>query len=284
MRDNSSRLAAPTPQEPSPIKEFRLDFTAVRDVVALPSRGLYYPVGHPFRGKEEVEIKFMTAKEEDILVNQKYLRNGSAIDKLLSSLLVDKFDVDTLLIQDKAALVVAARITGYGAEYKVQSKCGSCGSKTLATFDLHEFQPKPLPNIDDLEGVELVQEGVYSVKLETLGHLTVHIRPLNGADEKYLTRADQLNKKNKRPASMITDQLRRLIVAVGDKNSFTNDEGQINQLVNALPATDSRLIRKAHETIFPSLDNNQSFECSHCGDTTEVEVPIATAQFFWPKS
>jgi len=283
MRDNSSRLQAPTPQEPSPIREFKLDFIAVKDVVSLPTRGLYYPTDHPYHNKNEVEIKFMTAKEEDILVNQKYLRNGTAIDKLLENLVVEQFNIDSLLIQDKAALVVAARISGYGAEYKVQAKCNGCGSKTTATFDLHQFEPKPLPIVEELEGVELVQTGVYSVKLERLPY-SVHIRPLNGADEKYLMKVDKLNKKHNRPESLITDQLRLMIVAVGDKNGFTNDESQINELVNVMPASDSRLIRKAHETVFPGMDNTQSFDCSICGDSTEVEVPIATAQFFWPKS
>ena len=84
--------------------------------VTLPSKGLLYPEGSPLR-KGVIEMKYMTAKEEDILTNQNYIANGTVIDKLIKSLIVSKVDYNDLLIGDKNALLIAARILGYGKDY-----------------------------------------------------------------------------------------------------------------------------------------------------------------------
>ena len=84
--------------------------------VTLPSKGLLYPEGSPLR-KGVIEMKYMTAKEEDILTNQNYIANGTVIDKLIKSLIVSKFDYNDLLIGDKNAILITSRILGYGQEY-----------------------------------------------------------------------------------------------------------------------------------------------------------------------
>ena len=89
--------------------------------VTLPSKGLLYPEGSPLR-KGVIEMKYMTAKEEDILTNQNYIANGTVIDKLIKSLIVSKVDYNDLLIGDKNALLIAARILGYGKDYSFQYK------------------------------------------------------------------------------------------------------------------------------------------------------------------
>jgi hypothetical protein len=86
------------------------------EVVELPSKGLLYPEGHPL-SSGTVEIKYMTAKEEDILTNLNYIKQGIVIDKLLQSLIVTPFDYDDLLVGDKNSLMISARVLGYGKEY-----------------------------------------------------------------------------------------------------------------------------------------------------------------------
>ena len=93
-------------------------FNLPTEVIELPSKGLLYPEGHPL-AEGKVEIKYMTAKEEDILTNQNYIKNGSVIDRLLQSLIVTKFDYNDLLTGDKNAIMIAARILAYGAKYNV---------------------------------------------------------------------------------------------------------------------------------------------------------------------
>ena len=84
--------------------------------VTLPSKGLLYPEGHPLK-KGVIEMKYMSAKEEDILTNPNLIKNGTVIDKLLKSLIVTPIDYNNLLLGDKNAVLVAARILGYGKDY-----------------------------------------------------------------------------------------------------------------------------------------------------------------------
>jgi hypothetical protein len=86
------------------------------ELVDLPSKGLLYPKDHPL-SSGKVELKYMTAKEEDILTNQNYLKDGTVIDKLLQSLIVTKFNYDDLLVGDKNSILIAARVLGYGKDY-----------------------------------------------------------------------------------------------------------------------------------------------------------------------
>ena len=66
--------------------------------VSLPSKGLIYPADNPL-AKGSVEMKYMTAKEEDILTNETYIKKGTVIDKLLQALIVNKeIDYNDLLI------------------------------------------------------------------------------------------------------------------------------------------------------------------------------------------
>ena len=92
-------------------------FTLPTETIELPSKGLLYPKDSEL-AKGVVEMKYMTAREEDILTNQSYISKGTVIDKLLKSLIVSKIDYKQLLIGDKNAIMVAARILGYGASYK----------------------------------------------------------------------------------------------------------------------------------------------------------------------
>ena len=93
------------------------EFKFPTEEIDLPSQGLVYPKDNPL-SSGKVEIKYMTAKEEDILTNQSYIEKGTVIDKLLKSLIVTKINYNDLITGDKNAIMVAARVLGYGGEYK----------------------------------------------------------------------------------------------------------------------------------------------------------------------
>src|SRR6056300_2073101 len=94
-------------------------FNLPTETVVLPSKGLLYPEDSPL-AKGELEMKYMTAKEEDILTNQNYITNGTVIDKLLQSLIVTKdINYNELLIGDKNAIMIAARVLSYGKDYEI---------------------------------------------------------------------------------------------------------------------------------------------------------------------
>ena len=95
--------------------------------VKLPTQGRYYPEGHPCHNRDTIEIRYMTAKEEDILTSENLLKEGVAINRAVQNMVLDKsINLQDLLIQDRNALTVAARITGYGPEYETKVRCPSC--------------------------------------------------------------------------------------------------------------------------------------------------------------
>ena len=105
--------------------------------VTLPSKGILYPEDSPLKSGK-ITMKYMTAKEEDILTNPNYIEDGSVIDKLLQSLIVTPIDYSSLLVGDKNAILVAARILGYGSDYEF-----SYGDKEVK-IDLTELEDKHL--------------------------------------------------------------------------------------------------------------------------------------------
>ena len=107
------------------------------EVVELPSKGLLYPEGHPL-AEGKIEMKYMTAREEDILTNQAYIKQGTVLDKLLQSLIVTKINYDDLIVGDKNALFIAARILGYGGNYSFDYD-GESHTVDLSTLNSKEF-------------------------------------------------------------------------------------------------------------------------------------------------
>ena len=287
-RNNLDRMAAPsqenvqntnqiqtptTEQAPSGLK-----FSVPTEFVELPSKGKYYPAGHPLRDKESIEIKFMTAKEEDILASQNLIRRGVVFDRLLQSVMVDHINPDDLLVADKNALLVASRITGYGHEYETETRCPSCTEKSSFTFDLSDRNSHNSANKFDMEalGVKETENGTFVFHLETI-NCTVEVKLLNGHDEKRLSYVTKAKNKNNMVESFVTDTLKSYIVSVnGDTKRET-----INAFVDTLPARDSRTIRNTYKCVIPQVSIRSPFSCSNCGYEQELEVPL-NADFFWP--
>jgi hypothetical protein len=248
-------------------------------VVDLPSKGLFYPKDHPWYGKESVEIRFMTAKDEDILVNKSYIQKGIVLDKLLTNLLVDKkVNLDSILLCDKSALVVAARITGYGSEYTVDMPCPSCSQVTKYAFDLELFQ-NDFPDEEKLQSAQtfLTENGTFSIELPKT-KANVEFKLLSGADEKRLSQMAETKKKQNLPDSTLTDQMKQYIVSIDGET----EKGYINRYIDLMPAFDAKFLRRMYNVVTPSVNNKQEFSCSNCGTSHEVEVPLTTA-FFWPE-
>ena len=145
------------------------------EMVTLPSKGLLYPEGNPLK-KGEIEMKYMTAREEDILTNQNLIQNGTVIDKLLQSLIVTPVNFNDLLTGDKNAILIAARILGYGADYEFEYK----GEKI--NINLTDIKDKPLDE-------SLITEGKNEFSF-TLPASKVNIT------FKLLTHGDEINIEN----------------------------------------------------------------------------------------
>jgi hypothetical protein len=252
-----------------------LDFTTPTEFVDLPSGGTYYPEDHPLHGKDSIEIRFMTAKDEDILTSKSLLKKGLAIDRLLQNIIVDKsIKLGDLLIGDKNALVVASRITGYGSDYITKVTCPACAAVQEYQFDLdasvHNIGGSHPDATEAEAGTWMVTCPKSDVQV-TLGLLT-------GQDEKIMLQSQQRRKKQKLPETAATEQLKLIIKSVAGNA----DALAINKFVNVMPAQDARHLRSTYEALMPNINLDQDFECVECGFDMEMEVPFTT-DFFWPK-
>jgi hypothetical protein len=278
MRDNSRRLSAAA--EPAPAvaeAQNTLDFSTPTEIVDLPSKGRFYPEGHPLHNQETIEIKYMTAKDEDILTSPTLLKKGLAIDRFLQNITLNKqINIQSLLSGDKNAILVASRINGFGADYTTKVTCPACAGVSENTFDLAEVQEYLGDDFEDLD-VSPTEHGTFVVKLPRTG-FEVEVRLLTNRDENELAAKMQQNKKRSAHETNLTDQLRKIIVSVNGIDELKT----INQFLANLPAFDSRYLRAAYLKIVPGLDMTQYFTCDACGFEKEVDIPL-TVDFFWAK-
>ena len=281
MRNNQDRLGtgAPTdnlqPNHEPPPPAAAVQFIVPTEVVTLPSKGLFYEEGHPLYNRETVEIKHMTTKEEDILTNQSYVKNGTAINRLLQSILVEpKVSVKDLFIGDKNALTVACRVHGYGADYETKFTCPSCGTAQKHVFDLSEIE-----EIDFAANLEeYAAEVDYDRKTVTLPiprtKVKLELKLLKDEIENAARKG-----KGKKNNFSITKQYLTMIHAVNGNS----DRAYVKSYIESMSALDSRFLRAAYSKIVPGIDFACNFECSSCDHEDQVEVPLQ-AEFFWPKS
>ena len=267
-------MQVPTPPPQTVNNPFGINLVASTEVVDLPTKGKFYGENSSLHQVESVEIKHMTAREEDILSNEQFVSSGVVFDKLIESILVDKsINPKQLIATDKMAILYAARITGYGPEYVINMHCDACGADADFAFDLLKQEV-----VDDIpDGVtENVNSGTFSFSLPKTG-LDVEVRILNTEDEKYLEDQEARSKKLGIPSNKTINLFRRVIVSV---NNITDQEA-LNQLYENLPAIDSRKIKTVVNNITPFVSTRQSVACGSCGTESEREVPF-TLGFFWP--
>jgi hypothetical protein len=237
-------------------------FSFPTEVVDLPSKGLIYPETSPL-SSGKVEMKYMTAKEEDILSNQAYIQKGTVLDKLLESLVVTKgINVKDLIVGDKNALFVAARVLGYGKDYSFNY----AGEEI--TIDLSLVENK---SFDETQITKGINEFSY-VLPHSNNKITYKI--LNGHDETNIDKEiEGLKKINKDFSPELSTRLKYMITSV----EGNRDTKSIREFVdNYLLARDSRSLREHIKTTQPDVDLMFTTDSG-----SEVAIPIGI-NFFWP--
>jgi len=278
---NRDRMGLPTPENTAPPQQALQEsqgfsFVIPTEFVELPSGGRFYGENHPLHNQTSIEIKQMTAKEEDILTSRTLLKNGVAIDRVLQSIIMNKqVSADSLLVGDRNAILIAARISGYGNDYTTTITCPSCGTTQSSTFDLNHLQFNDTNSANGL-GVVNNHDGTFTTTLPRT-KVKVDFRLLNGRDEKNMLAQMEADRKRKRPETAVTSQIRNMVVSVnGDETPEA-----INYLIENIPSLDARHLRTCYKLTAPDVDMAQDFECEACGYEQELEVPL-TADFFWP--
>ena len=260
-----------------------LSYVSPTEMVDLPSQGKFYPEGHVLHKQPTLEIREMTAKEEDILTSKSLIQKGVVLDRLVQSVLVDRqIKVEDLLIGDKNAILVALRISGYGQEYETRVTCPSCGESESFEFDLCTSQinhPVDLEECDDERIAGNVTEdegGNYHVTVPRTG-ACIEVRLMNGKDERRMMAMQEFKKKKKLPENPLTEHFKSFVVSVNG----VSDKAQLNKFLELMPATDSRFLRKVYAKLVPNIDMTQEFVCASCDYEQDMEVPFTT-DFFWP--
>lgn len=238
------------------------------DVFELPSKGYFYDEDNPL-SEGVLEIRYMTAKDEDIITDQKLIKSGKMIDKLLERLIVTPINIDDMLLGDKAAAIVASRIVGYGRKYRFEYKDPASGRKKTMQVDLVEdVKEKAIP----FEEFEKGQD-VFEYKLP-VSERNVKFRLLTDGDNKEISAVQERMGSS---SSTITLRLTRMIQEV-DGVTKRND---IKYFVeNMLKAQDSKALRDEVKRISPDVDLSVNVEDD---DGTIQEIPIQiTSDFFFP--
>lgn len=285
MSRNKDRLGSgeSTPEATSPpvaaMDSNIFSFVAPTEFVKLPSEGRHYSPDHPLFNQQTIEIKQMTAKEEDILTSMTLLQNGLALERLLDSIIVDKnIRASSLFVGDRNAIVISARVSGYGNIYRTEITCPECVTQQKHNFNLNDAEIRTTTQILSMlpSGINVTDEGLYSVLLPK-SQLTIVLRLLTGGDENQLSTAIETNKKQK-SEKLVTTQLAYMISSVNGNST----REAIEYVSNNLPSSDSAFLRSIYKKIIPNVDLNLGFSCENCPHTDNMEVPL-TAEFFWPE-
>jgi len=260
------------------------DYKFPTEIIELPSRGLIYPKDNPL-SSGKVEMKYMTAKEEDILTTQSYIKDGSVLDRLFQSLIVSNGDgqpikyVD-LVTGDKNAIMVAARILGYGKEYEVEVSDPFTGKKQQETIDLTQFENKEYDGSHQME----LHKNEFEFELPQSKRKVTFMVMTESKERKVKHQVEELKKANRKlkdeTSRELTTRLKTLILSVDGES----DQKYINNFVdNELFAVDSRALRDYIGGIAPDMNLTWEFISEETGERRDMLLPMEVT-FFWPST
>jgi len=275
IEDNPAEYARKVASQKASEYDQMAGFSVPRDFVMLPSKGRIYPPDSPLHNLEEIEVRHLTAADEDILTSRALLRSGKAIDTMLSNVLLNKsINVNDFISGDKNAILTFLRITGYGPDYDVEVDCPECNETIKHQFDLTKLTMRFLD-------VDPISAGQNRFEFILPSGIRIEFKLLNSAeDQKIADEQEKLKRTTNSPLEKnVTTKYKHQIISVDDKE----DQTFINNFVDTMNLRDSRAFRTYLEEVEPDVDMKQDFKCRMCGHSEEVEIPV-TVGFFWPES
>ena len=251
------------------------------DLVPLPSEGKLYEEAHPLYGEKSVQIKAMTTVEEDILTSRALIRKGQVVDELIKSCLLNKsIDPAELLVGDKSAILLAIRISGFDADYRMKTVCPECDGVFEHDFNLAACKVKRLGANPMKDGENLFEFTLPKTKKKVL------FRLLTAGDEADVARTQEARRKALKKATgrvsevdtNVSDRLIKSIVQIGKEK----DKNKLATLIRQMPALDARALRKHINEIEPDMEMVEEVKCPHCGSLEQHDIPMGV-EFLWPK-
>jgi len=260
------------------------DYKFPTELVDLPSKGLIYPKDNPL-SSGKVEMKYMTAKEEDILTTQSYIKDGTVLDRLFQSLIIGNGDgtpikyID-LTTGDKNAIMIAARVLGYGKDYKVEIQDPFSDSKQEETIDLTQFENREYDGSNQTE----LHKNEFEFELPKSKRKITFQAMTESKERKVKHQVKAIEKASRKTKDVtsreLTTRLKNMILSVDGES----DEKIIKNFVdNELFALDSQSLRAYIKDVIPDIDLQYEFVSDETGERREMLLPM-DAGFFWPSS
>ena len=261
------------------------DYKFPTEIIDLPSNGLIYPKDNPL-STGKVEMKYMTAKEEDILTTQSFIKDGSVLDRLFKALIISNGEgafikYSDLVTGDKNAIMVAARVLGYGKDYDVEiDDPTSPGIKQKETIDLTQFENIEYDGSNQIE----LNKNEFKFTLPNSKREVTFIAMTESKERKVKHQIEAAQKAGRKIKDLtskdLTIRLKNMILSVDGEY----DQTVINQFVdNELFAVDSKALRAHMNSVVPDIDLNYEFISEETGERRDMLLPMEVG-FFWPKS
>jgi hypothetical protein len=243
------------------------------ELVPLPSAGLLYGPDSSLYKKETVKIKSMTAREEDILMSAAFIKEGTALDHVANSCIIDNVNINEMTVGDKNAILTAIRITGYGKDYKVNVRCQSCGAFNNVNIDLSSLPIKRL-KIKPHKDSNLFMYTLPVTKKRVLFEFTTIKK--DKQRKEHIKNLENANMKNS--VGQVTLALEYLIHSI----EGITDRNKIKHFILNMPALDAKSLRNYINDHEPGIDMTDNFVCKSCNSDNTFNIPI-TSDFFWPR-
>lgn len=244
------------------------------ELAPLPSEGRLYDPNSALYNKKTLKIKAMTAKEEDILMSPALIKEGTALDHVIKSCLIDKsFNIEELLVGDKNAILTAIRVTGYGSDYGVKVRCNSCSAFNDLKINLSDIKINRLkiePHSKD--------SNLFLFKLPITGKNVLfkfNSIKTERAKQQHIENLQKANLGN--TVGYVTTSLEYSIHSIDG----VSDKNKIKHFIMNMPARDAKELRKYIAENEPGMDMKDNFICKNCNSHNEFDIPI-TSNFFWP--
>ena len=290
MSRNKNRITVPqetnknelpeTPPKQRNDNPFGLSFVVPTEIVTLPSGGHLYPENSALKGLKEVEVKSMTAAEEDIMINDSFIQKGVVFDRLIDSIMITPgIKSEELQDCDKLAILMSARKTGYGDAISFSVSCGACNhdydidaslTQMLERSEENPYEPRSGEGWEYLEDSNTYSFNITSVDIDA------NIKLLTRSEVKDLMASREQKKRLGLPFNETIEFLRAVLVSA---NGIT-DRTSLNKLAEILPASAARRIRYVHNVNLPKIDTSQEVTCPACGQEETKEVPFSLG-WFW---
>ena len=250
---------------------FGLSFVVPTEDVILPTAGNFYPINSSLHKVETLEIKHMTAREEDLLSTLEATNDQNIFNRLINNLVTDKnIKAEDMLEEDKMAVLMRARATGYGSKYETKVYCQNCEENTTHEFDLDKTFIEPA----EKEMKYNPENDSFTLELP-LSKIIVEVKTLSDRDRQLIDKERRKKKDLDIEFNSTISTLKRLILSAND----VTDKTALAKLVDILPAADAKEILNFHKNIYPRMSTLQETTCSVCGTRSEREVPLTWAFF-----